>query len=171
LLIYGIDPGITGGIARINHDGKLLDGIRMPTTNIWGGAKQKKKIVDAMAVKDFIQCQTSADTNYRQHRTYVAIERVHSMPTDARSAAFSFGRSFGAVEAIACCQVGAGAVTWITPQVWKKFYNLSRVKGESIALAQTHFRRDYRWKYKADEGIAEAALIALYYLTTNTFSA
>jgi hypothetical protein len=90
------------------------------------------------------------------------IEWVHAMRGNGVTSSFAFGRATGAVEAVA--QLTAERVVWVTPQRWKKFYGLSRDKTASINLAKEKFGSAWRWDKRVEDGIAEAALMALWYV-------
>ena len=53
---------------------------------------------------------------------------------------------------------------WVTPQVWKKYWGLGRDKRDSLDLARTKFGAGPDWGVLANDGIAEAALMASWYL-------
>jgi hypothetical protein len=54
-------------------------------------------------------------------------------------------------------------VNWVTPQKWKKHFSLSSDKAASLDRARLEFGASSLWTVKANDGIAEAALIALYW--------
>lgn len=147
-MILGIDPGQSGGMAIIHPDRlEIVDGTRVPTT------KAKCKVVlNTAAARDFLAPYNCG---------VAIIEQVGTMPGQGIVSAFSFGRITGALEAVAGME--ALDTHWVTPAVWKRHYGLSRDKQASIDTARKLFGSSYRWQYKADEGIAEAALIGLYY--------
>jgi len=93
------------------------------------------------------------------------LESVHAMPKQGVSSSFSFGRNTGAVESLAL--IHARVVNWVTPQRWKKHFGLSKIKNESIVLAQEIYGTRFYWDKLADDGVAEAALMAQWYLDTN----
>ena len=153
MIILGIDPGISGGLAIVNGvvAGQLTRieaGIRMPTMQHRG-----KKLVDGKQMIEFL---------LRWDVDVMVCEWVHAMPRQGVTSAFSFGRSTGAVEALGL--FWAGRAEWVSPQVWKKHYGLSKDKQASLDLAQQKFGDDFVWRKKADDGIAEAALIAHWFL-------
>ena len=147
--VLGVDPGASGGLAIINSKTlKIVRGQRMPTYQLRG-----KSVVSPDGVMAFAD---SVDVEV------AVIEQVHAMPTQGVSSAFSFGRLTGGIEAVAF--LIAPRLEWVTPQVWKKHFGLSSNKQESIDAARLKFGSSYGWEKKADEGIAEAALIARWFI-------
>jgi len=89
---------------------------------------------------------------------------VHAMPRQGVTSSFSFGRATGAAETLAIL-TGAGT-SWVEPRVWKKHHMLGPDKRRSLALAAElwPFMLDKKlWGVLANEGIAEAALIARWF--------
>jgi len=144
VLILGVDPGQNGGLALV-EDGVLVNGIRMPTLK-----HRQKKVIDAGEVMMFL----------RGRLGLIVIESVHAMPKQGVSSSFQFGRSFGAIEAL--MQLQGAPIVYVTPSVWKKALGLSSDKQASIDAAHLRFGDPARRliRYKADDGIAEAALLA-----------
>jgi len=152
VIILGIDPGITGGAAIISTDterGPTVDkAYRMPTFK-----HGKKNLIDANRLFNW-WVGLPIDV--------AVIEDVHAMPKQGTVSTFSFGRSTGAVEAVA--HLTAQRVVWVSPQRWKNFFGLSRDKIASINLAEDKFGSAWKWDKRVEDGIAEAALIALWYV-------
>jgi crossover junction endodeoxyribonuclease RuvC len=148
--ILGVDPGQSGGLAIV-HGGRLVKGTRMPVVQIRG-----KKQIDARAVvRWWDDCLVPFDV--------AVIEAVHAMPGQGVSSSFQFGRMLGGIEALV---YSTGArVEYVAPASWKKAMGLSTDKQASIDAAKIMFGApaDELLKFKADEGIAEAALIAAYW--------
>ena len=153
MLCLGIDPGISGGLARIETEPvpTILSGIRMP----WLQHGKKSKIIDVMAIREWLP-------RVRGVRVAV-IENVHSMPKQGVASSFAFGRSLGAVEALA--HLTCSRVAYVTPAVWKRGYGFPKgaTKRASMDRAKIEFGDSFGWKTLADNGIAEAALIALHH--------
>ena len=148
--VLGVDPGQSGGLAII-HDGRLVKGTRMPVVKVRGKAQ-----VDARAVVEWWgDCLTPFDA--------AVIEAVHAMPGQGVSSSFQFGRMLGGIEALVA-SVGV-PVHYVTPASWKKAMGLGSSKQASIDAAKVRFGSpaDSLLKYRADDGIAEAALIAAYW--------
>lgn len=148
-MILGIDPGISGGWACIDGSGHLLHWSRMPTLQL-----RTKRIIDARLMHEQLAPLDLDDA---------IIEQVHAMPRQGVSSSFSFGRSTGAAEAVAMISAPRGH--WVTPAVWKKALGLSASKQASLDAARLKFGdRGKLWDVKANDGIAEAALLAWYWL-------
>lgn len=152
MVIVGIDVGQTGGIAVV-QDRVLLDAIRMPTLTA-----RTKQAVDAVAINQWVAQFGRVD--------HVVIEQVSAMPRQGVSSTFQFGRMLGGVEC-AVQQWGA-PMSYVTPAIWKRALGLSSNKQASIDAAHTAFGSRAREliRFKADDGLAEAALLALYYHQT-----
>jgi hypothetical protein len=149
VIVFGIDPGAKGGLSMVDGASmQLVDSMRMPIVKIRG-----KSVVDAPRFVSWVDLWRP---------THAIIEQASSRPAQGVVSAFSFGRVFGAAEALA--QSTVGVVEWVTPSVWKAHYKLSQRKQDSLDLASTMFGAPPDWTVKANEGIAEAALIARWFL-------
>mgnify|MGYP001485900698 CR=1 FL=1 len=149
--VFGIDAGQMGGLSIVSNEGgviKLEAAIRMPVLQL-----RNKKIVDARAVVDFFSSHFI---------DAVIIEAVSAMPAQGVASSFQFGRSFGAVEALSYT-IGT-SVNYVTPAVWKRAMGLSKSKQQSLDLAEIKFGPNPLWGVKRNDGIAEAALLCLWFL-------
>lgn len=147
----GIDPGRTGGLARLTFDdGKLLTGAIFPVPLLKVKGKESIDYVSLAAqwTPQITQCDE------------VVIELVGSMPKQGVSSTFKFGYSAGFVYGLV-----AGARvphTFMTPQSWKK------VVGIAGSDAEVSRRRAGQlmpslvglWPLGKHDGLAEAALMA-----------
>lgn len=150
MIIIGIDCGQTGGVAAIDGDGQLLMYCRMPIIQ-----HGKRKLVDTAKLDHFFK-PDHAD------QLLFCIEQVSAMPSQGSVSGFNFGRAAGAVEGWALSY--GVPVQFVTPQKWKKDLNLSSDKQQSLDRAKLEFGQLKIWDVKANDGIAEAALIALWHL-------
>ena len=136
--VLGIDPGKSGGLAvvsrEINSLPKIIFAIKMPTLQI-----NNKKIIDISV-----------------------IEKVHAMPRQGVTSSFQFGRSYGAIEGL--CQILSSRIDYVAPVVWKKAMGLDSSKQASLDLARMKFGESNLWQKKSNDGIAEAALLCLFWL-------
>jgi crossover junction endodeoxyribonuclease RuvC len=150
--ILGIDPGLKGGWALMNDDGELMGCGRMPLTLL----PRSKKGVDAAELYRLIRYASVGDLV-----DYVCIEQVHAMPKQGVSSSFTFGMGYGAVISVA--QFLGGELFLSVPRVWKGHFGLAREKRASLAKAAELWPDELvDWSVLANDGIAEAALIAEY---------
>ncbi|MFH0981852.1 MAG: hypothetical protein V2A79_09965 [Planctomycetota bacterium] len=100
MVILGIDPGVSGGIAAIN--GASVEAIKMPLT-----------------------CQDLRDEILRlaDGAAIAFVEDVHSMPDDAAKAAGSFLRNVGHLEMCLCC-LGI-RMERVKPRKWQQDLSLA----------------------------------------------
>jgi crossover junction endodeoxyribonuclease RuvC len=148
--ILAIDPGAHGAIAVLTDAGELVDVFDMPATSEANG-------------RPATSAPLLASILARAHARIVFCEFVAARPTDARVAAFAFGRARGCIEGV------AGAlglpIAFITPPTWKRLSDIPPGV-ENKDLART--RAIARWPAKAeifarkcDVDRAEACLIGL----------
>ena len=152
MLILGIDPGTSGGIAIVKVENKKLPtiifGSKIPIVTIYG-----KKIIDTKRVVSKLN-NFSLDI--------AIIEKVHAMPRQGVTSSFQFGRSFGGIEAL--CYILAKRVDYVAPAVWKKAVGVGSSKQDSLDMARLKFGESSLWQKKSNDGIAEASLLSLYWI-------
>lgn len=153
--ILGVDPGLSGGLAWVNGDtGLLMHLVHMPLT------KDGKLDPQELAT----QIRNIA------HTTFACVELVTSRPRQAGQ--FQFGINTGVVHGI----LAGLSIPYVlaTPTKWKALYGIKRgedetksqVKTEARMVASKLFPNDaHRFARVKDDGVAEAALIALYGLS------
>ena len=178
MLYMGIDPGISGGLAVIDADGKCLFAKPTPCIKIKKNNKDKSDY-DVESMAKYIR-------DYSDKEIMVCQELTHAMPGNGGVSMYHFGRGHGIWEGI----VGALSLKHIfcTPQKWKEMYPVlaqlkltkeqralmasseiatwkrkqkSEAKKKSIDLAKKMFKEceSEMTKVKHD-GVAEALLIA-----------
>lgn len=133
-MILAIDPGIHGAIA-------LFDGRSEPT--VWDVERDVSKLSDFFHELPFCEL--------------VVIEDVHSMPHDGHVGAFSFGRVFGRLEALAHGQ--RTKIVYKRPEVWKGALGLTSNKGDTKEWCR---RIGWRAIAKRRHDVREAACLAYY---------
>ena len=141
----GIDPGMTGALAIINHDNQLIAIYDLPFIG--------KRLNAALL-------QTYLLEHHSQHR-HAWVEESQSFPGQGVSSAFNYGTGYGTILGVlAATQIPYRTVR---PAIWKKAAQLGRDKTDSrrraTELWPAHADQFQRVK---DDGRAEAALIALY---------
>ena len=90
------------------------------------------------------------------------IEKVHAMPRQGVTSSFQFGRNFGGIETLS--YLFSKRVDYVAPAIWKKSLGLGSSKKESLDLARLKFGNSDLWNVKSNDGIAEAALLTLYWI-------
>lgn len=154
-LCFGVDPGLSGAIAVVRVPGPvLLDVQSMPTLSEKVGKHERRRVSGDALRSMFVHWASFPGTKL------VTIERVSAMPKQGVVSMFSFGRALGVVEGV----VAALALPreWVGPKEWQKAVKLSKPEN-TRALATERFPNFAQaFARKADEGKADAALIALY---------
>ena len=159
MFIVGIDPGLKGGIAFYNpeRDTNKLLAYRTPTVKVPFVKRGKKTTRDDM---DLAGC---VDLLLRYSIAHAYLEQVSAMPGQGVTGMFRFGQNLGQWQGLLTgMRIDH---TLVRPQVWKKHAGLIKAeKGDSVVLArETWPEHADLFKYKtADEGRAEASLIAFY---------
>ena len=149
----GIDPGQSGGVAMVTDEGEWVGGRRMPV-RVFG----KRKLVDTRALTEWL----GAIRPYGRESVLrgVVVEQVSAMPRQGATSGFNFGRHAGAVEGwVLGLQVDP---VFVTPSVWKRRLGLSSDKQQSLDMAKLLFGPLSLWNVKANDGIAEAGLLAVH---------
>ena len=151
MIVVGIDPGLTGGIAFIEQLREkaptCLGAFDVPAV----GADAKRR-VDVREVLRLIQAHKPE---------HGFIERAGAMPKDGVASAFKYGRATGALEASVLGSLVR--LTVIEPNVWKKRFGLLKRKKEDSRLRAVQLFPSVPWfANKGDHNRAEAALIALH---------
>lgn len=165
-IVVGVDPGVSGGVAFVRLDAKgkpkLLAHTRTPQRKM-----RSATLVDSAALKVWY-----GDT-MRKTPGDVAewcIEMVGAMPGQGVSSMFNFGRSLGAVEALA--ETLCSSVCYAPPPAWKKHFGYEKGLKDgakdraSLAMARQHFPRQFISTVLRDAGRADAAMIGLWRLQT-----
>jgi crossover junction endodeoxyribonuclease RuvC len=156
--VIGIDPGISGAIA-VFEDGVLHRLIDMPTLELDSG-KTKKRHISAAGLATILNVFISdADC-------HVVTEKVTARPGQGVTSMFNFGRSAGIIEGVvAALQIPN---TYVTPAAWTKAVSRAAGKDASRMRAMELFpSKADLFKRAKDDGRADAALIAYWYITKN----
>ena len=159
----GVDPGKKGGIAGIDEAGKLLFALRMPVT---GTTKDDDYNVDAIV-------------DYISRATHIAIEKqmpipplgepcrvCHRRPSQGTASIMKQGQGFGMLIGVAAATKCPRTI--VAPQTWQKEMLADKPKGRDAIEAAKLSRARELWpgtdffKFKADQGVADAALLAEY---------
>jgi crossover junction endodeoxyribonuclease RuvC len=144
--VIGIDPGISGAIARYNPSKAKLDIWDMPILEV-----NKKKTISPYLVADIL----------KEAAAPVYIEKVAAMPGQGVTSMFNFGKGFGVLLGAAA---GLGLqTTQVTPQTWMKALKCQKGKDANRQRACELFPQySHLFSRKKDDGRADAALLAYY---------
>ena len=104
-----LDIGVRGAIAGFTESGQLLWLQDMPVTREANG----RHATNAPLLSGILA---------PSHAHVAYAEFVAARPTDAKAAAFSFGRAKGIIEGV--CGALAIPIVWITPPVWKRLADI-----------------------------------------------
>lgn len=161
MIVLGIDPGLTGGLALIKSGERprVIAAVDIPVVG-----ENAKRRVDVLKVIKFLQKHSIA---------HGFIERAQAMPDQGASSGFIYGRAVGALEA--CVQGMQIPMTVVEASAWKKANGLLRpnhvdkkqwskiVKKASRQRALQLFpEAEPMMSREMDHGRAEAALIARF---------
>lgn len=145
-MILGVDPGLDGAFAF--YDNGRVDTFRLPTVRA-----SKARTLDLAEIARWLDDSQMIEAAF--------IERVHSMPKQGVASSFNFGRVYGSLLGLL-----SGfyiPTTEVTPQQWKRALGVPKDKDGARARASALFPADAgQWTRRADDGAAEAALLALY---------
>ena len=156
-VVIGIDPGLSGALALVEVRGLVLDVQDMPT--LASGVKARR-MIDAIALRDLLAQYAAA---FGPRHRLACIEQVSAQPTDGRTGAFGFGRSLGAIEAVALC-TGLPLLR-VLPAAWKRDAGIAAGAGKDASIeAALRLHPSVRpWlTRKKDHGRADAVLIAAW---------
>jgi len=156
----GIDPGLTGAIAILNIDKRVLFCHDLPITTVPKGSKDKPILNANLLYKllmKFSPCK-------------IAVEKVHAMPGQGVTSTFNFGKSYGII--LASIDIAESEYLAVTPQAWKKMQGLIGTDKEAaVALAIKKYpEAASSLTRKKDHGRADALLICDYLIETTSSS-
>lgn len=153
MVICGIDPGQKGGISFLTNENLVM--YPTPVYDVQfvkSGKKRIRKDMDCLRVAEII----------REHAPdLVILERVTARPGQGVTSMFRFGQNFGQYEGIV--HTLGIKLHHVTPQAWKKHFDLPSEKYAALALANSLFEGHEKiFKLKKNDGLAESALMAKY---------
>ena len=120
MIIFGIDPGISGAISILKNK-KVLEVYDMPT--MIDGKKNKKQVNGSQIANIFKEIINTED------EITVIVEHVNAMPGQGVTSMFNFGQSFGVIKGV--CSALSLPIYFIRPTKWKKHFNLINVNKDA----------------------------------------
>ncbi len=148
MIVLGFDPGINGGMALVSN-GDSCESKLMPTMG-----EGAQRTIDVSSIARWLKSH---------HIDFAVVEQVNGVPKwGFRN--FRFGMTYGAL--LATLQLEKVPFETVRPTVWKKALRLSKSKEDARRRAIELFPRAASQfaRKTVDDGRAEAALIAKYWL-------
>ena len=157
MIIFGIDPGVSGGISVLENK-KVIDIYDMPTMI---DGKKNKRQVNGSQVTNIIKERLNSNKEI-----VVVVEHVNAMPGQGVTSMFNFGQSFGVIKGI-CSALGL-PIYFVRPTKWKKHFNLINTNKEASRTKAIEIYPDISSKLsrKKDSNKADAILSARYFNDT-----
>ena len=158
MIIFGIDPGVSGAICVLKK-GKILEVHEMPT--MIDGKKNKKQVNGAEVTNIFLK-EIGDESESR-----VAIEHVNAMPGQGVTSMFNFGQSFGVIKGI--CAALKLPIYFVRPAKWKKHFNLINTNKDAsrTKVIEIFPYISSKLSRKKDSNKADSILIAKYFEEIN----
>lgn len=153
--VIGIDPGLSGGVAIYDVATKQLVEVRPIPVIVEQHGRYKSSRIDRYALASQL-----AEAIEAHEVSLVLIEQVQSSPQMGVASSFKFGQGFG--EVCMAAEIYAPRVEFVSPQRWKARMLLNSDKKNSLAAARKLWGKEPWFPKEKHEGLAEAALIALY---------
>jgi crossover junction endodeoxyribonuclease RuvC len=159
MIIFGIDPGVSGAISVL-EDKKIIEVFDMPTMI---DGKKNKKQVNGSQVTNIIKERLNND---KEKEVVVVVEHVNAMPGQGVTSMFNFGQSFGVIKGI--CSALSLPIYFVRPTKWKKHFNLIKTNKDAsrTKVIQVYPHISSKLSRKKDSNKADAILIARYFNDT-----
>ena len=157
MIIFGIDPGVSGAISVLENK-KVIDVFDMPTMI---DGKKNKRQVNGAQVANIIR-----ERLHNNKEVVIVVEHVNAMPGQGVTSMFNFGQSFGVIKGI--CSALSLPIYFVRPAKWKKHFNLIKTNKDAsrTKVIQIYPEISDKLTRKKDSNKADAILIASYYYNT-----
>ncbi len=155
--IIGIDPGLSGAIAIMEHN-KVKNIFDMPVMS--EGKKNKRQLNSAQLVK-------LLKDNFSNHEEVdVVVEQVNAMPGQGVTSMFNFGQTFGAIKGV--CAALSLPIYFVRPSKWKKHFELINASKDAsrTKVIEMYPSLSNELSKKKDVNKSDAILIAKYHYET-----
>ena len=157
MIIFGIDPGVSGGISILENK-KVIEVFDMPTMI---DGKKNKRQVNGAQVTNIIRERLNDGKEI-----VVVVEHVNAMPGQGVTSMFNFGQSFGIIKGI--CSALSLPIYFVRPNKWKKHFNLIKTHKDAsrTKVIEIYPEISSKLSKKKDSNKADAVLIARYFNDT-----
>ncbi len=142
MLFIGIDPGVSGALAFLGEDGRVIAVHKMPDT--------ERDILETLRL------HTDPPRAPKVEQVRAVLERVHSSPQMGVSSAFTFGKGYGGLRmALIALEIPFDEPT---PQAWQKALQFRTGGDKHVSKA----RAQELFSFKVNNWNADALLLAEY---------
>ena len=157
MIIIGIDPGLSGGIAVLKNN-KIKSIFDMPVMP--EGKKNKRQLNSAQLV------ELIKNNIEKNEEIVIVVEQVNAMPGQGVTSMFNFGQTFGAIKGI-CAALGL-PIFFVRPAKWKKYFELinSSKDASRTKVIEMYPSISNQLSKKKDVNKSDAILIARFYSET-----
>jgi crossover junction endodeoxyribonuclease RuvC len=157
MLIFGIDPGVSGAISIIENK-KIIEVYEMPTMI---DGKKNKRQVNGSQVANIIKERLKDNKEI-----VIVVEHVNAMPGQGVTSMFNFGQSFGVIKGV--CSALSLPIYFVRPTKWKKHFNLIKTNKDAsrTKVIEVYPEISSKLSRKKDSNKADAILIARYFNDT-----
>ena len=157
MIIFGIDPGVSGAICVLENK-KVIEVFDMPTMI---DGKKNKRQVNGAQVTNIIKEKLESEKEIA-----VVVEHVNAMPGQGVTSMFNFGQSFGVIKGI--CSALSLPIYFVRPVKWKKYFNLIKTNKDAsrTKVIEIFPYISSKISRKKDSNKADSILIAKYFEKT-----
>jgi len=169
MILLGLDPGLSGALAAIDHHGRLLYLADLPTVEIPGEGTVKRRLHGARLVR-LIREAVPAD-----ECALAYVENVQMWGTNGASTMAAMLATKMVILAALDCFESRIEVRMVQPAVWKRHFGLRKDKAAGLSSSQvsTRFKAasreraaglfpDADLRLAKSDGRAESLLLAEY---------
>ena len=155
--LIGIDPGLSGAIAVLEHK-KILTLLDMP---VMAEGKKNKKQLNSAQLVNIIK-----DNTKNCEEAIVVVEQVNAMPGQGVTSMFNFGQTFGVIKGI--CAALKIPIYFVRPSKWKKHFDLIRSSKDAsrTKVIEMYPSLSNLLSKKKDVNKSDAILIARFFSET-----
>ena len=157
MIIFGIDPGVSGAISILENK-KIIEIFDMPTMI---DGKKNKKQVNGAQVANIIKEKLGHEKD-----VIIVVEHVNAMPGQGVTSMFNFGQSFGVIKGISSAL--SIPIYFVRPTKWKKYFNLIKTNKDAsrTKVIEIYPQISSQISRKKDSNKDDAILIARYFNDT-----
>ena len=158
MIIFGIDPGVSGAISILKNK-EVIDVFEMPT--MIDGKKNKKQVNGSELTSIIVN-----NIDFKKEEVVIVVEHVNAMPGQGVTSMFNFGQSFGVLKGV--CAALRLPIHFVRPTKWKKHFNLINTNKDAsrTKVIEVYPKISSKLSRKKDSNKADAILIARYFNDT-----